>query len=90
MYHGAFVSYDDTPRRGNKGKLVKGASPKKFKHYLNSLVKISNQQGKDFIFLTAWNEWGEGAFLEPDAMYKYEYLEVIQIITKHHIKCEEI
>lgn len=77
IYHGAFVSYDDTPRRGCKGTLVKGSTPEKFRCYLSMLVKISNLQNKDFIFLTAWNEWGEGAYLEPDEMTKDEYLKAL-------------
>ena len=79
-YLGAFVGYDDSPRRSINGKIVKGASPYKFKKYLYQLLKISESQGKDFIFLTAWNEWGEGAYLEPDTIDKYNYLTVIKEI----------
>lgn len=79
---GAFVGYDDSPRRSIKGKIVKGASPQKFKKYLSQLLEISENQGKDFIFLTAWNEWGEGAFLEPDVKEQYNYLNVIKELTR--------
>jgi len=79
---GAFVNYDDSPRRSTKGIVVKGASPQKFKYYLSKLIDISEKQEKDFIFITAWNEWGEGAYLEPDIMNKYEYLNAIkELIT---------
>lgn len=77
-YLGAFVDYDDTPRRSKNGKVVVGATPPKFKKYLSELVKISMKQKKEFIFITAWNEWGEGAYLEPDTKYKYEYLNIIK------------
>ena len=80
FFHGCFVSYDDTPRRGNNGTLIKGGTPEKFGRYLKKLVDISEQQGKEFIFLTAWNEWGEGAYLEPDTVNGYSYLEVIKSI----------
>lgn len=75
---GAFVNYDDTPRRGERGIIVSGSSPQKFKKYLEELIKISNSSNKDYIFLTAWNEWGEGAFLEPDTVNHYAYLKVIK------------
>ena len=81
-YLGGFVNYDDSPRRSRRGKIVKGANPEKFKYYLSELCKISDRQNKDFLFLTAWNEWGEGAYLEPDTIYGYEYLNAIKEITK--------
>ncbi len=81
-YLGAFVGYDDSPRRSTRGIIVKGSSPKKFKKYLSSLIKISQKQNKEYIFITAWNEWGEGAYLEPDTINKYEYLNVIKELTK--------
>lgn len=78
ILHGAFVSYDDTPRHGKRGNIVKGSSPEKFKKYMSELIKISEQQEKNFIFLTAWNEWGEGAYMEPDNTNKYEYLHALK------------
>lgn len=77
-YLGAFVGYDDSPRRSKSGKIVKGASPNKFKDYFSQLIQLSERQGKEFIFITAWNEWGEGAFLEPDTINKYKYLSSIK------------
>lgn len=77
-FYGAFVDYDDTPRRGKKGKVVLGASPEKFKNYMTQLINISQKQGKKYIFLTAWNEWGEGAYLEPDQENGYAYLEALK------------
>lgn len=77
---GAFVNYDDSPRRSIKGKIVKGASPEKFKKYLSKLIAISEKQEKEFLFITAWNEWGEGAFLEPDITHQYNYINAIKEI----------
>lgn len=78
-YHGAFVTYDDTPRRGAiNGRLFRGASPEKFGRYLSKLLSISAAQRKEYVFLTAWNEWGEGAYLEPDEENGYAYLEALR------------
>lgn len=79
-YFGAFVGFDDSPRRGAKGKIILNQTPEKFKSYLKQLVNISEEKNREFIFLTAWNEWGEGAYLEPDEDNKYAYLEAVQSV----------
>jgi len=73
-----FVSYDDTPRRGRKGTIIKNDSPEKFGKYMEKLLTIAHRQKKPFILLVAWNEWSEGAYLEPDTTNKYRYLESLQ------------
>lgn len=77
-WHCAFVTYDDTPRRGRMGRVVSGSSPQKFQEYLTDLINICQSQGKEYILLTAWNEWGEGAVLEPSKTSGYMYLEALQ------------
>ncbi|MBR4625547.1 MAG: glycoside hydrolase family 99-like domain-containing protein, partial [Alphaproteobacteria bacterium] len=78
-----FVGYDDTPRRGVfRGSIVKGGTPEKFQTYFTKLLTLCQRQRKDFVFLSAWNEWGEGMMLEPDTINKYAFLEVIKhVIT---------
>jgi hypothetical protein len=77
VFYGAFARYDDTPRRGKKGTVVINDSSLKFEYYLAELINISKAQDKKMIFLTAWNEWGEGAYLEPDGLTKYDFLESV-------------
>lgn len=77
-WHGAFVCYDDTPRRGKQGRIVLHATPEKFGKYIKQLIDIANEQNKEYILLTAWNEWGEGAMLEPSEKNGYEYLEALK------------
>ena len=69
-----FVGFDDTPRRGIHGRIIKNGSPQKFYEWFSKLVEISQSQNKPYIFVTAWNEWGEGAYLEPDSVNKFAYL----------------
>lgn len=78
LWPSAFVNYDDTPRRGKKGTIVKGSNSKKFEHYLTELLKTAQQQNKPYVLLTAWNEWSEGAYLEPDTVNGYQYLEAVR------------
>lgn len=81
-WHGAFVAYDDTPRRGKQGRVVTGASPEKFQKYIAELMIICQKQKKEYILLTAWNEWGEGAMLEPTEKEGYGYLEALKKVKE--------
>ncbi|MCI5751022.1 MAG: glycoside hydrolase family 99-like domain-containing protein [Oscillospiraceae bacterium] len=75
---GAFVDWDNTARN-KKGILFTGASPEKFENYYRQLTeKIKAGRQPQLIFINAWNEWGEGAYLEPDEKNGYGYLEAVK------------
>ena len=76
---GAFSGWDNTPRRAKRGSVVTGDSPDKFEHYLGQLIEKANREYKtDMIFINAWNEWGEGCYLEPDERFHEGYLRAIR------------
>lgn len=82
-YLGTFPEWDNTPRRQYKGSIYI-SSPGKFKR---NLMQIRNKletlgRGDDFVYINAWNEWGEGAYLEPDTRYRYGFLEAIKSVIK--------
>lgn len=77
-YFEGFVGYDDTPRRGIKGISLSKTSPELFGKYLRRLLARSEQNGNEFVFINAWNEWGEGMHLEPDERYGYSFLEALK------------
>lgn len=83
-YYGGFVTYDDTPRRGKEGIVFCDATPDKFKNYFSELLAKNYVEENEFVFLNAWNEWGEGMYLEPDERNKYEYLEAVLHSRKHY------
>jgi len=79
MIPGAFVNWDNTPRHKEKGSLELEYTVEKFKRYLsNQIVRAKTIYDKDILFLFAWNEWGEGGYLEPDAQEGYGRLEAIR------------
>ncbi len=81
-FRGIFVDFDDSPRRNTRAVIVKGSTPRRFGKYLRETLKLSIQEGNEYVFLNAWNEWGEGNYLEPDTKHKYGYLKQIKSVLK--------
>lgn len=76
---GAFVDWDNTPRYKNKASLYQGVTPEKFEKYLTLQIRHAREvYHKDMLFMFAWNEWGEGGYLEPDEKYGLGMLEAIK------------
>jgi hypothetical protein len=78
------VDFDTTPRKGRAGEVMKGGSIKKFQFYFDAFVRKNIAMKNDYVFLNAWNEWGEGMYLEPDTVNGYGYLEVIKAAVKKY------
>ena len=75
---GAFVDWDNTPRYKYRGKVFIGATPEKFEKYMKEQIKhIKEDYMNDYLFIFAWNEWGEGGYLEPDKKYELKYLKAL-------------
>lgn len=87
FYPGAFVDWDNSARRGYDANIYYGSTPEKFKKYMKKLVKKAKEEyKKDIIFINAWNEWAEGAYLEPDKKNGYKYLEAIKEVLDEEKK----
>ena len=79
-----FTGYDDTPRRGAKGTVTVHATPEKFACYLSELMAKTEANGNDIVFLNAWNEWGEGMYMEPDELHGEAYLQAVLYAKKNY------
>lgn len=78
LYRAAMPMWDNTARRNNKGMIFHGATPQLYKRWLKDIIQEQKERDDlddSLIFINAWNEWGEGAYLEPDKRYGYAYLE---------------
>lgn len=74
LCNGGFVMWDNTARN-KSGMVFNGATPEKFEKYMIELLQ--KPSALDLVFINAWNEWGEGAYLEPDQRYGYSYLQAL-------------
>lgn len=82
-YLGAYSDWDNTPRWKNLGNFHRGATPELFGFYLEKQIEKSKRFHKsEFLFLNAWNEWGEGAYIEPDEQNGFGYLKQIHRLSK--------
>lgn len=78
LYRAVMPMWDNTARRDNKGMIFEGSTPALYKAWLKDVIRAGQQRDDlddNMIFINAWNEWGEGAYLEPDKRYGYAYLE---------------
>ena len=76
-YPAVMPAWDNTARRDNSGLIFHGSTPDLYKCWLkDSCEKLIKNESLEhnIIFINAWNEWGEGAYLEPDKEFGYAYL----------------
>jgi len=71
--------WDNTARRKNDGAVFVGSTPSAYGEWLENAaqdtVKRFSSPSSRLVFVNAWNEWAEGAYLEPDQAYGYAYLQ---------------
>lgn len=76
---GAFVDFDNSPRRQEKCTYFSGMSLEKFSNYMKLQVENSKKKyHSPYIFIFAWNEWGESGYLEPDSLNGFGYLRAVR------------
>ncbi len=80
-YPAVFPSWDNTPRQPLRGTSFDGISPEAFRVYVEEKIEEIRrfQMGDErLLFVNAWNEWAEGAHLEPDAFHGHRWLEALR------------
>ncbi|MCS5734893.1 glycoside hydrolase family 99-like domain-containing protein [Herbiconiux daphne] len=75
-YPGVMVNFDNTARRQWQPDMWYGSNPYTFRRWLNTTVSSVADRDRDerVVFVNAWNEWAEGAVLEPSQRYGRTYL----------------
>ena len=79
LYRGLNPGWDNTPRRKQAARIFLGNHPVLYQQWadraIDDTLKRFSKPGERLIFVNAWNEWSEGAHLEPDARTGCAYLD---------------
>jgi hypothetical protein len=77
-YRGVMPSWDNTARRQDTPHIFLHSAPLEYQFWLTSIIRqtrLALPPEQQFVFINAWNEWGEGCHLEPDERYGKSWLE---------------
>lgn len=78
-------NFDHSPRSGTRAVILHDSTPEKWESYLKKIKEIIesrklNGRGDGLLFIKAWNEWGEGNYLEPDLRFREGYLRALSSV----------
>ncbi len=77
LYPAVNPGWDNEPRRSGRGRVFAHASPRGYRDWLRATIhgRLRNVPAEDrVVFINAWNEWAEGAVLEPDTRLGHAWL----------------
>lgn len=78
LYPGVNPGWDNEARRSGKGRVFLHASPRGYRDWLSTTIhqRLSAVPAAErLVFINAWNEWAEGAVLEPDMRLGHAWLD---------------
>ena len=78
LFPGVNPGWDNEPRRPGRGHVYLHASPRGYRDWLRDAIERRSAGApacRRLVFINAWNEWAEGAVLEPDARLGHAWLE---------------
>ena len=87
-----FPSWDNEARKPGWGTIFTGSDPMSYATWLEDAcsVTVRRRPEERLLFINAWNEWAEGAYLEPDRKFGYGYLHATSTILRKHYCDPEI
>lgn len=80
VYPTLLPQWDRTPRAGSKTEYLINSSPEKFQWTIQNAMNYLKDKSPEhrILFLKAWNEWGEGNYVEPDEQFGHGWLNAIR------------
>lgn len=80
-FMGVMPGWDNTARRQSNSFCFEYATPGAFQAWLEETIeqtRVQHYGDERLVFVNAWNEWAEGAYLEPDRRFGHSYLEAVR------------
>lgn len=81
VYKCCFPSWDNTPRKAWSRGWYFNLTDDGFSTWLTDILNWTMENhdpDEQYVYINAWNEWGEGAILEPTLRYGYKSLSVVK------------
>jgi len=80
VFPGAMVNFDNTARRQWRPDVWYGTNPYTFRRWVGAQIDslMVRPPESRLLFINAWNEWAEGAILEPTTRFGRTYLQAIR------------
>ena len=76
-------NWDHTPRSGASGTVVTDVSVDLFKQNVRKALSIVKDRREPIIVLKAWNEWGEGNYMEPDLKHGKMFIKALHEVLNN-------
>lgn len=87
VFKSCFPSWDNLPRKASSGGSCFKIDPSDFEEWLSDIIHYTqkhNKANEQYIYINAWNEWAEGAILEPTTRYGYKYLDIVKKVLERN------
>jgi hypothetical protein len=72
-----YPNFDHSPRSGYRGIILRNSTPCNWYSFLKKIFSVTSirKPEENLVFIKAWNEWGEGNYMEPDLQNGRGYIE---------------
>lgn len=84
LFKCVFPGWDNSARRfSSTATILQGSTPFKYSEWLKFCLDMCEDE--DIIFINAWNEWAEGAYLEPDLRNGFAFLDATWSVLNDYV-----
>ena len=87
LFRGVCVNFDNTARRGSTADLFVNSTPGAYEGWFDQVCRFTHDTmppEERYVFINAWNEWAEGAMLEPDRAWGFGYLNATSRVLSNY------